>query len=380
MSVDVNNEDAINQINAVALWSRLKQDVEQARSFDELKVIRDKAEALRKYAKKQKASLEQQNKLAEITLRCTRRMGEILQETNLHTGGRPAENRSHHGTGFPPKLEDIGITKNDSSRSQAIARLREDLFELHIQEVQRRQEELSLASALQLAKRQGKEENREDRQEEKMQAFIDTEVSLEHYQVHHCAVDALSLHVDPDSIDFIVTDPPYPKEYLSVYADLAEFAAYVLKPGGSLLCMIGHSYLPDILQSLGEHLTYHWTLAYLTPGGQSAQLWQRKVNTFWKPLLWFVKGEYTGQWIGDVCKSAVNDNDKRFHGWGQSESGMGDIVERFTTAGQVICDPFVGGGTTAVVAARLNRYFIGCDVDESCVQKTLQRIQEALCE
>ena len=30
-----------------------------------------------------------------------------------------------------------------------------------------------------------------------------------------------------------------------------------------------------------------------------------------------------GQRLGDVIKSDVNDNDKRFHGWGQSESGMG---------------------------------------------------------
>ncbi len=29
-------------------------------------------------------------------------------------------------------------------------------------------------------------------------------------------------------------------------------------------------------------MTYHWTVAYLTPGGQAVQLWDRKVNAFWK--------------------------------------------------------------------------------------------------
>jgi DNA modification methylase len=142
--------------------------------------------------------------------------------------------------------------------------------------------------------------------------------------------------------------------------------------------MIGQSYLPEILQLVAPHIAYHWTVGYLTPGGQATQLWQKKVNTFWKPVLWFVKGQYAGDWVGDVTKSQVNDNDKNHHHWGQSESGMADLLERFTRPGELICDPFVGGGTTAVVAASLKRKFVGCDIDEQCVQTTLQRVHEVL--
>jgi len=91
-------------------------------------------------------------------------------------------------------------------------------------------------------------------------------------------------------VDFIITDPPYEEEYLPLYGDLARKAQGWLPEGGSLLVMTGQSYLPEILATMTPHLTYQWTLSYLTPGGQSAQLWQRKVNTFWKPVLWFVKG------------------------------------------------------------------------------------------
>jgi len=178
------------------------------------------------------------------------------------------------------------------------------------------------------------------------------------------------------SVDWIITDPPYPKNYIALYGQLADFAARTLKPGGSLLAMVGQSYLPEIIAALGTRLSYHWTLAYLTPGGQSAQLWERKVNTFWKPLLWFVKGKYEGDWIGDVCRSDVNDNDKRFHEWGQSESGMADIVERFTYPGQTICDPFLGGGTTAVVAVKTGRLFIGIDSDAKAIATTKARLSE----
>lgn len=53
-----------------------------------------------------------------------------------------------------------------------------------------------------------------------------------------------------DSVDWVISDPPYPKEFLHVYDDLGRVAAHVLKPGGSLVCMIGHSYLPDIVATL----------------------------------------------------------------------------------------------------------------------------------
>ena len=176
-----------------------------------------------------------------------------------------------------------------------------------------------------------------------------------------------------EPIDCIITDPPYPREYLSVFSELAEFAARSLRPGGSLVCMVGQSYLPEVLERLNEHLAYQWTLAYLTPGGQATQLWQRKVNTFWKPLLWFTNGAYEGDWVGDVTRSEVNDNDKRFHHWGQSESGMADIVRRFTKPGELIVDPFLGGGTTARVALDLGRRFIGADIDEAALDTTRAR-------
>lgn len=179
-----------------------------------------------------------------------------------------------------------------------------------------------------------------------------------------------------NSVDFIITDPPYPKEFLPLYEDLSKVAARVLKDGGSLICMAGQSYLPEVIRLLSTSLNYHWCLSYLTPGGQSAQLFQRRVNTFWKPVLWFVKGDYFGGWTGDVLKSSVNDNDKRFHEWGQSVSGMKDIIERLTCPNDIILDPFLGGGTTGLVALTSGRKFIGVDVEQSCVDTTLNRIRE----
>lgn len=183
----------------------------------------------------------------------------------------------------------------------------------------------------------------------------------------------------PDcSIDAIITDPPYPREYIGLYGDLAKVAARVLKPGGSLLAMAGQSYLPEVIAAMeGKGMEYHWCLSYLTPGGQAPHLFARNVNTFWKPVLWFVKGGYEGDCIGDVLKSDTNDNDKRFHHWGQSESGMSDIVERFTDPGQTILDPFLGGGTTGVVALSMGRAFVGCELDPYTLDLAETRIRDS---
>jgi DNA methylase len=226
--------------------------------------------------------------------------------------------------------------------------------------------------------KQSKGEKREAkaREREKLADALKKEYPLitDRYQLIHGEVGAAANRIEAGSVDVIITDPPYPQEYIPLYEDLAKLAAYALKPGGSLLVMIGQSYLPEILSLMTPYMAYHWIVSYLTPGGQSAQLWQRKVNTFWKPVLWLVKGEYQGEWVGDVSKSGVNDNDKRFHEWGQSESGMADLVERFSKPGDLILDPFLGGGTTGVVSLKLNRRFIGVDRDEKAIKTAKQRL------
>ncbi len=66
--------------------------------------------------------LESQNLAAEVKIRAER--GELLRDEPLKEG-RPKK-RSHNGT---VSLKQLGLTKNDSSRWQAIARIPEDEFE-----------------------------------------------------------------------------------------------------------------------------------------------------------------------------------------------------------------------------------------------------------
>tara|TARA_Y100000034_G_C6896017_1_gene413102 strand:- start:129 stop:878 length:750 start_codon:yes stop_codon:yes gene_type:complete len=53
------------------------------------------------------------------------------------------------------------------------------------------------------------------------------------------------------------------------------------------------------------------------------------------------------------------------------------ILENFSQKGDVIYDPFMGTGTTAVVAKRLNRKFIGSEISKKYIDIAEERIKNA---
>lgn len=177
----------------------------------------------------------------------------------------------------------------------------------------------------------------------------------------HIYCDDIKTWIAPRQYDFIITDPPYPKEYLDLYGVLAKRAVGWLKPGGLLVAMCGQSYFDQIIEMMCKHLNYYWIGAYLTPG-QPTPLRQVNVNTTWKPLLIFENTKYTGKIFGDVFTS--DGNDKEFHKWGQSISGMKSIVSKLCLPGQYILDPFCGAGTTGLAALDHGCLFDGLDIDE----------------
>lgn len=191
----------------------------------------------------------------------------------------------------------------------------------------------------------------------------------------HVAAADIATYQTTERFDFIITDPPYERGALPLYGALARRACEWLKPSGLLVVMCGQSYLPDIYRALSEHLAYYWTACYLTPG-QPTPLRQRQVNTSWKPILVYGKPDYHGKIFGDVFKS--DGNDKAFHDWGQSVSGMSSLIQQMCLPGQSILDPFLGAGTTGVAAIAHGCLFHGIDVDEQKVLISRKRLSEAM--
>lgn len=180
--------------------------------------------------------------------------------------------------------------------------------------------------------------------------------------------------LEPGSIDAIITDPPYPIEYVPLFADLGRLAARVLKPGGTLAALVGQSHLAEYIALLGEWLDYRWVGALIVQGPR-ARIWCAQVGVGWKPVLMYVpKGTLC------ECRFLLDDvfasggKDKEHHLWGQSESGFAALIERLTEPGDLVVDPFLGGGTTAVVCRDLGRRFIGCDIDEAAIATARERL------
>ena len=78
----------------------------------------------------------------------------------------------------------------------------------------------------------------------------------------------------------------------------------------------------------------------------------------------------------DVFRSERPDKTvgRQIDGWGQSETGMAEIVEHLTQRGDLVVDPFMGAGTTGVVCRELGRRFVGCDIDADAVAAARERL------
>lgn len=186
---------------------------------------------------------------------------------------------------------------------------------------------------------------------------------------------AVLADLEPGSVDAIITDPPYKRDAWPLYGDLGELAAKVLAPAGVLAVMVGTRLegLDHVDGEISRWMRRRWRGIYLTPGPRWRDNLER-VATGYKPILIYAHpGADDLRWINDDVFGSAGD-DKQHHHWGQSESGMASLIERLTEPGQLVADPFLGGGTTAVVCRDLDRRFIGCDVDAAAVATARERL------
>lgn len=140
-----------SKVHELALLDQAGQALAEAQSFDQIKVIRDKAEAVRKYAQSASLGLDIQNRAAEVKLRAERQAGKLLAQMTLRGGDRRSKNHQER-----LKLDDLGISRNQSTRWQMQARVPESVFREHIKQTCASGKELTSARLIRLAKQWGK--------------------------------------------------------------------------------------------------------------------------------------------------------------------------------------------------------------------------------
>jgi len=287
--------------------------LEKATTLQDAKSVIALADAARVYAKRIGASNEAINHAAAFKLRAERKLGEMLKVSPKNKGGNP---KLPTGAKKEPveTLADLGISKKTSSRAQALADTPDEEFEAALTVTANTE-----INPNQVAKKLVKQKQKKAKREKKAAVPQNLPPLPDRCQLIHADLATVNGQVPTGSVDWIITDPPYPKEYLGVYDALSKFADRVLKPGGSLLAMVGQSYLPDIMARLSTSLNYHWTLAYLTPGGQAVQLWDR-ISSAYQKCFESHLGEQSDTMpvVADEMKSAI---DKWVEMW-HSESSV----------------------------------------------------------
>lgn len=182
------------------------------------------------------------------------------------------------------------------------------------------------------------------------------------------------LELPPESFEAVVTDPPYPKEYLSLWEPLGVLSARVLARGGSLLSVAPHYALPDVLAAVGQSLKYRWMLCMEQASGPHPRM-AMGIEVCWKPVGWWVKDAWP---IGRGFKADLFHNQHptaKLHKWEQNLS-WAEACLRFVPAGRPVLDPMLGSGTL-LLAARTHGYpSVGIDVDEAACEIAANRLQQ----
>ena len=198
-----------------------------------------------------------------------------------------------------------------------------------------------------------------------------------------CSVKEAIQHVPAGSVDLIVTDPPYAEEWLHCFDELGEFALHALRPGGYCVVMPGGKHLDQKLARLSKYLNHRHEGGWFMEGSQISDR-HANIQVEIKSLQFYQspdpehKGSYTPSYKSNYIDATVSqaevDEAQQWHEWGQPARPWTELMRRWSVPGMVICDPFLGGGTSAISAAECEAAkFIGIDIDPENITKSEAR-------
>jgi site-specific DNA-methyltransferase (adenine-specific) len=214
------------------------------------------------------------------------------------------------------------------------------------------------------------------------------------------------LKIVPDqSIDMILTDPPYNIGYAKwdTFDNIEEISQQfkrVLKPNGSLFIFAGWSFVSNVIQSFSKDFKLNDWIVWDRIKGRGSK--KRLVSTR-EDILWFVNGE---QWIfnkdkaystivkktGGLGKKNGRDTRALSNVWTdispivpwssercehptQKPVSIGiRILDVFTNEEAIVLDPYMGSGSFGISSLTLNRKFIGFEKDEKYFEMAKNRI------
>jgi N6-adenosine-specific RNA methylase IME4 len=126
------------QCRILALLESGRDAIAQARTADEVKLIRDQAQTAYYFLKQREYSFDAQQDAAEIKVRAERRLGQLVAKLKTEQGGNFV---------LPP-----GVLRIESHRWQKLAALSDDQFEDHVKETREAHKEVTTQGVYRLAR------------------------------------------------------------------------------------------------------------------------------------------------------------------------------------------------------------------------------------
>jgi len=217
-------------------------------------------------------------------------------------------------------------------------------------------------------------EKERDRQQ-RLAAFNEALEADDAVEFYNCAASDLAEHVD--TVDYIITDPPYDEGAIEDWQELATISKDLLEPGGLLAAYSGKYHLPAVHDALGSELEYYWQFI-VNHAGTGARVWPRNVRTNYKPVLVYAKPPVNelDALAHDVVEGAGREKDD--HDWQQATAEAVALIDQLTEPDDVILDPMCGSGTTGVAALEQDRRVILADKDADAVDTAKRRCNDVL--
>jgi len=199
--------------------------------------------------------------------------------------------------------------------------------------------------------------------------------------------DSLKLIKDlpNESIDLILTDPPYgiKKEGIKNSANLETFYKIlpdchrVLKKDGFIIIFFSTKLLPEIFKN--NPFSYFWQFILNCPlGSVRSPIGYSKYMS----CLVFKKGSpKINKWNKDIFNdtpSKMVEPDEGFidHPSPKPKSFISELLKMFSKDGDLILDPFIGSGSTALACILTNRNFMGFEIEEKYCDLANERIDK----
>ncbi len=183
--------------------------------------------------------------------------------------------------------------------------------------------------------------------------------------------------IPKDSIDLTLTDPPYGLDvdyggYLDTSNNLkclvSNFAPLCISLSRRTLVTCG-------ITNIQLYPKPDWILCWHCPGGSFRGPWG---FICWTPVLAYGKCPYLEN--GNGCRpdtfSRMEVSEKLGHPVTKPIGVWSWFMKRASLDKEVVFDPFLGSGTTAVAAKKLGRHFIGCEINPDYCKIAERRLLE----